>query len=261
MFDLTAGLNFAYESTDKSKLHMYPHAHLSYTIGEDVMKVYAQLSGNFQKNSYKNITSENPFTGDVIGVANANTKIDLRAGMDVRLDKEISFNGFAAFMRIKNQMFFVNNPQFSTEPITFGAAYDNADVLNLHGEIQLHKNDKAQFYIKGDYFSYSPDSLEKPWYKPSVQFTLSGNYSMQDKIILKADLFYHGSVFIPDYLTEKKYSELNGWFDASLAIEYRYTKVLSVFLNLNNISATRYYRWYNYPSYRFNALAGLTYSF
>jgi outer membrane receptor protein involved in Fe transport len=57
---------------------------------------------------------------------------------------------------------------------------------------------------------------------------------------------------------EKK---LKGFVDANLGIDYRYSKIFSLFLNFNNIGAVRYYYWDNYPSQRFNLLGGLTYSF
>ena len=47
--------------------------------------------------------------------------------------------------------------------------------------------------------------------------------------------------------------------DINLGAEYRYSKMLSFFVNFNNIANTRYYRWEKYPSQRFNLMAGLTF--
>ena len=66
------------------------------------------------------------------------------------------------------------------------------------------------------------------------------------------------------YKSNKKpldYKTIKGYVDISFGVDYRYSKVLSVFLNLNNITASKYSRWYNYPSYTFGAMAGLSYSF
>jgi len=54
--------------------------------------------------------------------------------------------------------------------------------------------------------------------------------------------------------------KLNSIIDANLGFEYRYSKILSAFINLNNITGSRYYIWNNYPSYKFNILAGITYA-
>jgi outer membrane receptor protein involved in Fe transport len=47
--------------------------------------------------------------------------------------------------------------------------------------------------------------------------------------------------------------------DFNLGAEYRYSKMLSFFVNFNNIANMRYYRWEKYPSQRFNFMAGLTF--
>ena len=54
--------------------------------------------------------------------------------------------------------------------------------------------------------------------------------------------------------------ELKPYVDANLGIEYRYNKALSAFLNINNIAARRYERYYGYPSQRINFILGISYS-
>jgi hypothetical protein len=49
--------------------------------------------------------------------------------------------------------------------------------------------------------------------------------------------------------------------DFNLGFEYRYSKILSGFVNINNLTAGRYQNWYNYPNQRFNLMAGITYAF
>jgi outer membrane receptor protein involved in Fe transport len=57
------------------------------------------------------------------------------------------------------------------------------------------------------------------------------------------------------------FSEVNSFADLSLGGEYQFNDRVSAFLKLNNLTGTQYYRWYNYPMQRFNAMAGLTFSF
>jgi len=109
----------------------------------------------------------------------------------------------------------------------------------------------------------------RAWYKPQVEFTFSANYNLNDKIVVKADLFYiddqYSKTFIADASSAsgKKVAakELKGVFDANVGLEYRYTKKLGFFLNFNNIANFRYYRYSNYPTQRFWLMGGLSYSF
>jgi outer membrane receptor protein involved in Fe transport len=97
------------------------------------------------------------------------------------------------------------------------------------------------------------------------------DYNMQDKFLLKAELFTFSKMYAPAYqhstdnnglkVVTQVAEEIKGAVDLNLGVEYRYSKVLSGFINLNNILNQRYYKYYNYPSYRFNLMLGITYSF
>lgn len=260
-FDLTFGVNLEAESVEESKMHLYPYAEARYKVAQDVLSVYGSVSGGVIKNSYKSITTENPFTDNFIFPGNSNNKLEFKAGTDIKLDKEISFNGYVSFSRVTDKLFFYNIPRTGGEYVTFTNLYDDADILKLHGGLQFLQSDKMQLGLYATYQNIKTDEFVKPWYIPTVVTGLTGNYTMQDKVIIKADLFFNGSQFAPDETGEKEFVKLDGWVDANLCVEYRYSKLLSVFAQVNNIASQQYFRWYNYPSYRFSAMGGFTYSF
>ena len=55
--------------------------------------------------------------------------------------------------------------------------------------------------------------------------------------------------------------EIDAMLDANIGVEYRYSKIISGFLNINNLTAGRYQNWYDYPNQRFNIMLGFTYAF
>ncbi|MFN6038885.1 MAG: hypothetical protein ACK452_10500, partial [Bacteroidota bacterium] len=59
------------------------------------------------------------------------------------------------------------------------------------------------------------------------------------------------------YVTGPK--NLTGIADINIGAEYRYSKFLSAFINLNNLGNFRYYRWENYPTQRFNFMVGFSF--
>jgi len=88
--------------------------------------------------------------------------------------------------------------------------------------------------------------------------------------LVKAELFTRNKMYARTFEEQtngwvttdvQTVSEIKGMADLNLGLEYRYTKVLSGFLNFNNLLGQRYYKWYNYPSYKFNMMLGVTYSF
>ena len=113
-------------------------------------------------------------------------------------------------------------------------------------------------------YLYKTKKLERAYHKPDYDITLSTVYNLKSKIILKADVFVIGNQFSLTqvennfkYTTESKL--MKGIVDVNIGAEYRYSKMLSFFVNFNNIANTRYYRWKKYPSQRFNLMAGLTF--
>jgi outer membrane receptor protein involved in Fe transport len=100
------------------------------------------------------------------------------------------------------------------------------------------------------------------WHKPSFDVSFSANYNIQDKILLRASVVANGAMKAPKWTNGVQTSEtIDAWVDVNLGVEYRYRKKIGFFLNLNNLTASRYDRWYNYPAYRFNFMAGMNYIF
>jgi hypothetical protein len=142
--------------------------------------------------------------------------------------------------------------------------YDNANLFNVSGQVKYQYKEKIHFIAKGNYYLYKTKNLERAYHKPDYDITLSTVYNLKSKIILKADVFVIGNQFaltqVSDksvYTTEPKL--MKGIVDVNIGAEYRYSKMLSFFVNFNNIANTRYYRWEKYPSQRFNLMAGLTF--
>ena len=54
---------------------------------------------------------------------------------------------------------------------------------------------------------------------------------------------------------------LNFIIDANLGIEYRYSKRISAFVQLNNFASQSYQRWYNAPVQQFQVMGGVTFRF
>jgi len=104
------------------------------------------------------------------------------------------------------------------------------------------------------------DVQQKAWHKPLSELTLTAGYNIAGKILASIDIYSSGVRYA--YTAESNtVTNLKAYADISLKMEYRYTKILSVFLQLNNVGFSRYYRWNNYPSQRLNILGGITYAF
>ena len=146
--------------------------------------------------------------------------------------------------------------------------YDDVKYTRVIAEFGYHYQDRLKVMLRGQYNDYFLDNEDYAWHKPELEISLGVNYNMQDKIYARAELFTRGKMYakvyeydVLDGSMQVSAEELKAMIDLNLGFEYRYSKVLSGFINLNNMLGQRYYHWYNYPSYRFNLLLGVTYSF
>ncbi|MES2138232.1 MAG: hypothetical protein V4511_00885 [Bacteroidota bacterium] len=252
----------------KTKFYFYPNVDLSYNVIDDIIIPYAGLTGGLQKNSFRTFTTNNPFVLSELKMMNSNKKYELYGGIKGTLSSTTSFNARASYSSISDMALFVNDTKEMLQN-KFDVIYDDASLLNIRGEVSFQQQEKLRISLRGEYFNYKMKTELRAWYKPQVELTLSANYNLRDKIVVRVDLFYIDNQFAKTFVsdttsitgTKVVAKELKGLFDANIGLEYRYNKKLGFFLNFNNIANYRYYRWSNYPTQRFSLMGGLSYSF
>jgi len=259
-----AGGDVPYEnSKNESNYRLYPYLSASYQVIDDAVKVFAVVSGDLHRNDLRNFSRENPFFGSRALLNNTNEKLGITAGTSIKLEHDLMFVGSATWTRLKDQAFFYANFEI---PTTFGVLYDKATLLNLKGSLEYKQSEKINIAFNVDYKKYNTDKLKEQLYIPAFRFGMSGQYAIAEKIFIKADVFYNSDITGNNYTSDSSqvssnFVNIKGWFDANVGIDYRYSKVLSAFVSVNNLGFSRYFRWYEYPSYRFLGMAGVTYSF
>jgi len=72
---------------------------------------------------------------------------------------------------------------------------------------------------------------------------------------------YLGQRKVLDYSFDDTIKTLEGVFDFNLGADYYFSNRWTLWADLNNAAASKYYKWNGYPMQRFNAKAGITFSF
>jgi hypothetical protein len=177
---------------------------------------------------------------------------------------EFSTYKILASYSLFEDMLFFRNDIFNGR--TFVPLYDSGELFKLRGEMNVKVNDKISLEGTATYYNYKLDSQEYPWNKPSWEGTVDCKYNLRNKILATAGLYgvskryaEYGPMLISG-LTEPTVNELPMHISLNLSLEYRYTKILSFWTRINNISTNRFYEWNFYPDQRFVFMAGFTYS-
>ena len=265
---IQGGVNFIAEVTNgNTKARFYPVARMEYNIVEHYVIPYAGVDGRIQLNSYQDVTKNNPFILPGLNVANTNYKMVFFAGLKGNLSSSTFYNVKLNYSFFDNMHFFTRNIMDTDSAANqFDVAYYEGEVMNLFGEISFDISEKLMLRAEGNIYQYAFYSEEqngietKPWHKPSFDLTLTGKYNLRNKILLQTDIYFSGKRWVRNIETQTA-RELDGYVDVNLGIEYRYSKVLSGYLDFRNILADNYNKWNNYPVYGLQAFLGITYAF
>jgi len=239
------------------KFHVHPIAYLQISLLNKIMVPYFGIEGRLEENNLGKISRENMYILPGLSVKNTNHKIIGYIGLKGTYYSKLSYNlGFN--YTISDNMYFFINDTVGDVGNKFLVEYDNVERVNFFGEMMFKPLDKLSFTLKADYYHYNLDSLKYAWHKPTADVSLFAEYNIKNKLLLEGSVIYIGSRYAR--ALNGSAVKLNGYTDLSLGLEYRYSKVLSAFIRVNNLLGMSQDAWLYYPGMRLNALIGFTYS-
>lgn len=247
-----------------TKLHLYPKLEAALNVIPKILKVYGGISGGIERNSFKSLSDENPFINTNIPLGYSNNKFEIYAGINSSLTKTIDFSASISNSTIDGMPLFVTdtNSVINAPDNQFTVVYDKVNRLKINSAFMFKYDEKLNFILSANLYRYSTDKEAEAWHKPGFEASLSARYNINNKIIARADIFTFTKSYARTFNNNVMViREIDGMVDANIGIEYRYSKILSGFLNINNLTAGRYEKWYNYPNQRFNMMLGFTYAF
>jgi len=265
-YQVQVGAGVFLDGTNETSFHFFPRVYGHYRLFEDILIPYAGLDGERQRNSFRSIIEQNPFINQAPDLQNTTKKYDLYGGIRGSVSANMGFDVRVSKSKYDDMVLFVNERTYSFGE-RFGIIYDEIDVLDISGELYVNSSTGLNMAGRIDIFSYGTDLQNEAWNLPPYSLNLRVGYDLRDKLIIKAEASFMGErpalAFnapvdgAPDLVEE----EMDGFLDLYFGAEYRYTKRFSVFLDVSNLSASKYERWYGYPVQRSLILGGATYSF
>lgn len=251
-------LNFGIETKiDKtSTAYFLPDAQFSYDLIGDKFVFIAGWEGHLQVNSFANLVKDNPFLLDTLVFINTPIQ-EISAGLRGSTNGNFSF-AVKGYQKIAKDMpFYITD---SADTKRFDIIYSDADIWGGYLELSIFDADKFNFTGSVNLFTFSEmEILEEPFHRPTLEWTMSGSYKFNRKLSMTADVFGVNKSFA--LLPDDSIEEIKGAADFNLSANYMYSKYFNIFVNVNNLAAFRYQRYYNYPSYGIQALGGLSFTF
>ena len=267
------GLNVNIDvTTTDAPTYFSPNFLLQYNIVGNILIPYIGANGGVKENNYTSISLDNNFVSPIYEIKNTIQKKHFFGGIKGSVSSKISFNAMLAYDDYKNMVFYVNNKDDNKFHIEAGDLH----YYNLYSEIRYLQSNKLNISLSANYYYYDyvniyneTENFNKAWQKPDYSVKLSTMYNLKNKIYLHSDITVMGNRYAKVYKNLDDNDESNDVayakrmkeiIDINLGIEYRYSKVLSGFINFNNIAAQKYELWNNYPVHGFQVIGGITYT-
>ncbi len=250
---------FENDSIHSKSTHIYPDLKATYPLSPSV-DVVVSLSGGIDKVSLQSLSYDNIWLGPNVPIFHTNRAIDFNAGLKAKLGNKVAAHSGLSFANLKNWYYFVNS---EADQSKFDVDYDRGAGTrrtNLYAALSYAQSERAKFMLRGDLFRYGMGNLAEAWHRPTYKLTANASYNLYDKILFHADLIAQGGMRAFDPVTTETVT-LDGAFDLNFKTEYLFSRSFSAFVQLNNITSSKYPLFLNYPVRGFQIMGGITWSF
>lgn len=259
-WEIQFGINTYFTNEAKSDFNFYPEARFRFAVIENVMEAFVGVYGSLEENTMIKITTENPYLKPATRVENTNHKLIGYGGFEGLLSSNSGYRAEVSFNTVENAYFFINDTS-NMLMNQFITVSDNYEMIKFSGELWYSPFSFLDFYLKGNYRSYNMASLDKPWQTPSFNMNFRASYNFKEKIYAKLDIIQVGERYAYNFTQPDEPIVLDPIRDLNLGLEYKYSQVLSGFVEFNNLLSKQYYLWNQYPSQKLNVMLGFSYKF
>ena len=252
------------------RFYVLPEIENQLQIYKDYLVMYNEWKTLVKINSLNNLSLENPF----LVTDNYDNSVDeLRTiagfrgsvkgfGYDIRFSHLVS----------RNNAQFVNEI-FETLSDTFPqVSFEIQNIAKLQAwnpHIGISYSLGNQFGAKAwfDYFIYNKNTAAELSYIPKLKAGFSAFYNWKDKLYFNIDITGHGKVNAVQHTYDDTLAltttliPIKGLIDVNLSANYFITKNIGIFVDVNNIGFQKWQRFYRYPTYNFQVIAGVKLSF
>lgn len=267
-YKIDAGITIATEFGFSSRVFVFPAAKAELQVIPKYARLFVEARGDINKSTLRNFYAVNPFLGPNIGIRNSVDELDISAGLKGTLAPGLNFKATIYRNSVKNMPLIVSNFNFATGYNKFAVIYDNgaARVNGFTGELDYKATEDVNIFGRAEFIDYQMALEKQAWNLPKFKLTAGTSIRINDKVIVNGTLLFRGQTFDP-YVTPAMaaagatYTAIDSFADLSGGVEYKVTKKISIFGQVNNILNANSQNWLYYPNYGFNIFGGASYSF
>jgi hypothetical protein len=255
-YGLQAGIKLV---SNNGHFDWLPNITAQYQVPNQPLTIEAGWVGDYTKNTYQQLSSQNPYVSAMTQQINTKTT-DIYGGLRYAIQKHLFLSGKISMIRCKDFQFFVNDTTTNDAKSFVMSNEASLNIIRLYAEISYIRKEKLTATAGLTLNEYSGlQSNLHAWGVLPLEFAASLRWQALKKILVTSSVYSFTGGY---YLAQNNASGQGaGGFDMKMGVEYKINNRFNAFLDLNNIFGNSYERWHQYPVYGFNALAGVVVRF
>ncbi len=257
-FNLTAGVSPAW---DNKLFHLLPNFMADIVTNDKNFTLQVGWIGYYDKGSYQRFAGIDPWIGEPTTLLNTRSQ-EFYAGIKGTLLDHFTYSAKISGIQYRNLALFVND---SIDGKTFKTVYSpSAQAVKMHGEIGWTQGEDL-IWTNGFTLTHytKTDGQLSYWGLVPLELSSSLRWQLFKDFFLKGDLYAFSGAPYQDKVspTVYKYERGQAGVDVNAGVEFKVTRALNLWLQMNNIFNNKYERFHQYPVYGFNILGGIVFSF
>lgn len=229
-----------------------PYIEISSNLYNNFIEIFASYQSDLFHNTDYLKTGINPFMAFDKNDTRTSRFENVGGGLRSSIEG-IMLEGKLIYQRFRNHLFFTINPD---DTRTFMPAYD--DGTNLKIEAMATYSPLKTLKLGGSVVKhfYDLDNFSDPWFTPELEANIFTSIKfLNERIIIGGELYFGSAPWYTG--TDGNRMKLDNLFDLNGNVKFMINGKTGMFVNINNIFAQKYRRWYNYENYGINLLVGL----
>lgn len=263
-FHVGLGLGFnGYDDPNETHHNMLPDITITKTMMNKSMSLMAGLQGGYLANDWNTLRLQNPYLMPAPTTA-ATVDNNLFAHLRINFSKKLILKLAVDHHFYKN--FVSYKPKYASYICMYDPYYVDVNSLDLSGDFTFVNDEMISLSVGGTYgLNYNgPDNVIL-LYNPDFTGYVAAKVNYKDKWLFGLQTHFVSGVdadmaINPATNLNEVTKTLPAHLGISLDAEYLYSKALSFFAKVDNLTGHRYFLWVDYPAQRFNIMLGLTYT-
>jgi len=245
-------------SWDNRSFYLLPNFLADISTSDQRFTIQLGWIGYYDKGSYQRYESINPWLAQPDSLLN--TRMEERyGGFKGSISNHFAYAAKIGFLEYRNMPLFVNDTLNGGKD--FLIRYEKSmEALQLHGELSYLQGQDLQITASLNLLQFHSQKTEpKAWGILPVEFNTHFKWQAFKDFFANIDVFaFKGAPYrVP---SGAAFHGDNG-VDMNAGVEFRITRQLDLWFQMNNIFNDKYQRWHQYPVYGFNVLGGIVFTF